>query len=112
MDYQIIAIALAFNAVDFLTGLISAIKNECVKSSKMRDGLFKKVGFVCCYALAWLLDCYGSTVGINVGVSVLPAIVTYTVITECVSICENIAKINMDLVPDKILSLLNIKKGE
>ena len=49
---KIILISLVFNGLDLITGIVGAIKNgEQIKSSKLRDGLFKKVGFVFCYAL-------------------------------------------------------------
>ena len=51
-----IIIALVFNALDLITGIITAIKNKEIQSSKLRDGLFKKVGFILCYFVAWLVD--------------------------------------------------------
>ena len=47
----LIGIALIFNGMDLVTGILGAIRDgENLQSSKLRDGLFKKVGFVCCYA--------------------------------------------------------------
>ena len=44
---KIILVALVFNGLDLITGIVVAIRNkEQIKSSKLRDGLFKKVGFV------------------------------------------------------------------
>ena len=49
---KIILVALVFNGLDLVTGIIGAIRDgEQIKSSKLRDGLFKKVGFIFCYAL-------------------------------------------------------------
>ena len=97
-----IGIALCFNLFDITTGLISAIKNKDIKSAKMRDGLFKKVGFIACYSLAYLVDNYGSYVGFNLSVKVLPIILLYTVTTELISIIENISKINPDIIPEQL----------
>lgn len=109
--YQI-AIALIFNALDMVTGIIAGVKNKNIQSSKLRDGLFKKVGFIFCYLLAWLIDTNGDTVGISIGVSLLPIIVLYVVLTEITSIIENICKINTDIVPEKLKELFHLTGGE
>lgn len=103
-----IFVALGFNVLDILTGLVSAIKNKDIKSAKLRDGLFKKVGFIFCYFTAWLVDGYGDVIGFKLGVAILPVIVLYVCTTELVSILENISKINSDLLPGKLMELFHI----
>lgn len=103
-----VIIALIFNGVDLITGFISAIKNKEIKSSKLRDGLFKKVGFLICYFMAWLIDTYGVYIGFHFGVAILPVIILYVCTTELVSIIENICKINPDLLPEKLMDLFHI----
>jgi toxin secretion/phage lysis holin len=105
-----IFVALVFNALDVLTGIVSAIKNKDIKSAKLRDGLFKKVGFIFCYFTAWLVDGYGDVIGFKLGVAILPVIVLYVCTTELVSILENISKINSDLLPGKLMELFHISK--
>lgn len=95
-----------------VTGVIAGVKNKNIQSSKLRDGLFKKVGFIFCYLLAWLIDTNGGTVGISIGVSLLPIIVLYVVLTEITSIIENICKINTDIVPEKLKELFHLTGGE
>lgn len=107
-----IIIALVFNAIDILSGVISAVKQKDIQSSKLRDGLFKKVGFILCYFVAWFVDSYGSKVGFNFGVAILPIIVLYVCTTELVSILENICKINSDILPDKLMEMFHISKEE
>lgn len=104
-----IAIALVFNATDLLTGLISAVKEKNIQSKKLRDGIFKKVGFIICYFLALLIDKYGKEVGFNIPVDLLPCILTFVCMTEVVSIIENISKIT-DIIPEKLLNLFQISK--
>lgn len=101
-------IALVFNALDLVSGIVAAVREKNLQSSKLRDGLFKKVGFIFCYALAWLIDEKGHLVGFHFDVSFQLIIVTYVVGTELVSIIENISKINPDLLPDKLKSLFHI----
>lgn len=103
-----IFVALVFNALDVLTGVVSAIKNKDIKSANLRDGLFKKVGFIFCYFTAWLVDGYGDVIGFKLGVAILPVIVLYACTTELVSILENISKINSDLLPGKLMELFHI----
>ena len=107
-----IIIALVFNAVDIITGVISALKNKDVQSAKLRDGLFKKVGFILCYFVAWLVDTQGDVIGFHLDVSILPVIIIYVCTTELVSILENICKINPDLLPDKLMQIFHLTNKE
>ncbi len=111
-DMEAIIVALSLNLFDLISGFVGAIKNKEIKSSKLRDGMFKKVGFIFCYVLAYILDAEGSTIGFSVGVKLLPIIITYVCLTEIVSILENISKINSDLLPDTLRDLFHINKGE
>ena len=107
-----IVVALVFNATDLVTGIISAIKEHNLQSSKLRDGIFKKVGFLICYFLALMIDLYGYEVGFNLNVELLPVVLGFVCLTETISVIENLAKIT-DIVPEKLLSLFHIsKEGE
>ena len=107
-----IAVALVFNATDLVTGIISAIKGHDLQSSKLRDGIFKKVGFLICYFLALMIDLYGSEVGFHLNVELLPVVLGFVCLTETISVIENLSKIT-DIVPEKLLSLFHIsKEGE
>lgn len=103
-----IIIALVFNALDLITGIITAVKNKDIQSSKLRDGLFKKAGFILCYFVAWLIDTKGSLIGFQIGTPILPIIILYVCTTELVSILENICKINPDIMPEKLIELFHI----
>ena len=109
-QFYTIIIALVFNALDLITGFITAIKNKEIQSAKLRDGLFKKVGFMLCYFVAWLVDTQGTRIGFHLGISVLPIIILYVCTTELVSILENICKINSDILPEKLMELFHISE--
>lgn len=110
---KIILVALVFNGLDLVTGIVGAIKNsEQIKSSKLRDGLFKKVGFVFCYALGMAIEYAKLYLPIPFGDKLLPIICVYAITTEVISICENIAKINPYILPDKLKQLIGYKEGE
>lgn len=86
-----------------------AVKSHDIQSSKLRDGIFKKAGFVICYALAFVIDHFGADIGFQLGVPLLPAVVLYAAGTEIVSIIENVSKLNPDLVPHKLMDLFHVK---
>lgn len=106
---NIVAIALAFNVMDLITGISAAVKEKDIESSKLRDGLFKKAGFLFCYVLAILIDNNGVYIGLNISVKILPVVVLYVVTTEIVSIIENICRLNSDLLPEKLLDMFHAK---
>lgn len=103
-----IIVALIFNALDLITGIISALKEKDIQSAKLRDGLFKKVGFIMCYLMAWLVDKEGAMIGLQIGVKILPVIILYACTTELVSILENISKINPDILPEKLMEMFHV----
>lgn len=105
---KLILVAFVFHMLDLASGLLSAFKTKTLCSSKMRDGMFKKIAFLFCYAIGLLLDNYGCAIGFNCSFAVTPLLVFYTTSTECVSILENVHKINPEILPDKIKSLLKI----
>ena len=110
---KIILVALIFNGMDLLTGIVGALrKGEQIKSNKLRDGLFKKVGFVFCYALGIVINYAETYLTLPFGVDLVPVICTYAIITEVVSIIENISKINDEILPEKLKALIGYKEGE
>lgn len=110
---KIILVALVFNGLDLITGIVGAIKyGEQIKSSKLRDGLFKKVGFVFCYALGVLINYAENFLTLPFGVDLVPVICIYVIITEVVSIIENISKINSDILPEKLKELIGYNGGK
>lgn len=107
-----IGICLIFNALDFASGFVAAVRNHNIESCRLRDGLFKKVGFLFCYVLAWIMDRYGGAIGLNLPVSITPVIALYVCTTEIVSIIENICQINPDLLPAKLIKLFKVSMKE
>lgn len=109
---KIILVALVFNGLDLITGIVGAIRDgEQIKSSKLRDGLFKKVGFIFCYALGIVINYAETFLTLPYGVDLVPVICAYAIVTEVVSIIENISKINPDILPDKLKELIGYNEG-
>ena len=107
-----IAIALIFNAIDLVSGFLCGIKVRGLDSSKLRDGLFKKVGFIVCYTVAFILDSYGGFLGLPADIPFVIMICSYVVLTELVSIVENVHTLNPDILPEKLMDIFKIGKGE
>lgn len=109
---KIILVALVFNGLDIVTGIVGSIRSdEQIKSSKLRDGLFKKVGFIFCYTLGIAINYAESYLTLPFGIDLVPIICSYAIITEVVSIIENIYKINPDILPDKLKTLIGYNEG-
>lgn len=109
---KIILVALIFNGLDLITGIVGALRDgEQIKSSKLRDGLFKKVGFIFCYMLGIVINYAENYLTLPFVVDLVPVICSYAIITEVVSIIENIAKINPDILPEKLKALIGYKEG-
>lgn len=102
VNAKVLLIALIFILFDLISGVLKAVKNKNLDSTKMREGLINKVielfsivfGFICEYSLP--------QIGINVDVKFGSAIATYIVIMELCSVIENLGEISPEI--GKLLS--------
>lgn len=70
----------------------------------MRDGIFKKSGFIILYIMGYVIDVYGGVIGFSFPFDMLYVICGYVIMTEIVSILENVSKITEnDNLINKIL---------
>ena len=94
-----ILIVLAFIIIDFVSGIVCALKKKEFTSAVMRKGLYNKsgelillgVGYLVSYAMKYYNIGYSSTFYNTVSI--------YIIIMELSSIVENVGKINQKLVP-------------
>ena len=108
---KIIAITFLFNILDFLTGIIKGLKvDNKIISSKLRDGLFKKAGFVVVYILVYTLSKTNNIVGLQLPHNTTQVVCVYVIFTEVVSILENVCVLNPNLKNNKLIKLLGIDK--
>lgn len=105
--------------IDCVTGLVkSKISGEGWDSKKATNGFWKKVALLVALAFGMLLDFFIPTALLQIGVNIpfnLPfALVVgcYIVLNECISICENLYKINPEIMPKWIVNLLKIAKKD
>ena len=109
-----VKLALAFMVIDVFTGVLKAVKNKELNSTKAREGIYKKASFILFIAFGYLAD-YAMDY-VNIGFNLPPAatICTLIIVTEAISVLENLGKINPDMVKlvAPFLSALNNKEGE
>ena len=110
VDWHVFAIVIAFIVMDVVTGIAQATKNKTLDSSKMRDGLFHKIGFMFAVVLACL--CEYAMVWLDLGfeIPMIGGVCTFICLTELVSILENITLLAPELSESAFLSYFN--RGE
>lgn len=107
-----VKLALAFMVIDVFTGVLKAVKNKELNSTKAREGIYKKASFILFIAFGYLADYAMDYVNMGFNLSAAATICTLVIITEAISVLENLGKINPDLVKlvAPFLSVLNKKE--
>lgn len=95
VEYEL---ALAFMGMDVVTGLLQAVKNRDVNSTKFRDGLFKKTGTLAVMVFGWLIDYAQMYVDLGFSIPIAITLCIAVMVMESISILENIGTLNPDLV--------------
>lgn len=113
MLYYPIVVSLAFNLLDVISGIVKGLKaGNKLDSAKLRNGLFKKSGFILCYCLGVIITLGQGWLELPFSINIMPAICGYVILTEVVSIIENIAEINPNILPDKLKAIIGITKKD
>jgi toxin secretion/phage lysis holin len=109
-----VKLALTFMAIDVFTGVLKAVKNKELNSTKAREGIYKKASFILFIAFGYLADYAMDYVDMGFNLPAAATICTLIIVTEAISVLENLGKINPDLVKlvAPFLSALNKKEGE
>ena len=100
-ELWVFAIPVALMIIDFITGFVNAWAKHEIKSYKMRVGLGKKIGEISILAIGEML-----TVGMGLPPYIMKWLAVYIMIMELISICENLAKLNVP-IPGFIKKALN-----
>lgn len=101
---------LVFIVADYLSGVIKAIKDKELDSAKMRVGLWHKAGFIGAMALG-----YGCQLAVNYDLlptsfnAVFGGVCVYVIITEAISIFENLCALSPELCNSPLAALLKLK---
>ena len=107
-----VKLALAFMVIDVFTGVLKAVKNKELNSTKAREGMYKKASFILFIAFGYLADYAMTYVDIGFSFPAAATICTLVIVTEAISVLENLGQINPDLVKlvAPFLSVLNKKE--
>lgn len=107
-----VKLALAFMVIDVFTGVLKAVKNKELNSTKAREGIYKKASFILFIAFGYLADYAMDYVNMGFNLPAAATICTLVIITEAISVLENLGQINPDMVKlvAPFLSALNKKE--
>lgn len=107
-----VKLALAFMVIDVFTGVLKAVKNKELSSTKAREGIYKKTSFILFIAFGYLADYAMNYVNMGFNLPAGTTICTLIIVTEAISVLENLGQINSDLVKlvAPFLSALNKKE--
>lgn len=107
-----VKLALAFMVIDVFTGVLKAVKNKELNSTKAREGIYKKASFFLFIAFGYLADYAMDYVNMGFNFPAAATICTLVIVTEAISVLENLGQINPDLVKlvAPFLSALNKKE--
>lgn len=93
-------------AMDYISGIAAAASRGDLQSSKMREGLWHKLGEVAAILLAYLVAEEGHYIGLPYQIDLLiPAVIIWLSVMEITSIIENITLLNPDLASDGFLRI-------
>lgn len=108
MDWHIAAIVAAFVVMDLATGVMQAVANKTLDSTKMRAGLWHKCGFIMVIILAALVEWAMQFVDLGFTLPLLAPVCVFIILTEIVSIFENVCKLSPELANTKLAQLFNV----
>lgn len=104
---------LCFIGCDYLSGVIKAIKAKELDSTKMRLGLWNKAGYIGAMALG-----YGCQLAVNYELlptsfsAVFAGVCVYVIITEAISIFENLCTLSPELRDSPLAAILKLKENK
>lgn len=80
--------------LDVATGVAGAVKTNELASGRMREGLWHKAGFCGLIAAAYLFEFAAGHADLGISIPATGAVCVWIVVTEAVSILENLCVIN------------------
>lgn len=104
-NYMAFIITVFFIAFDFVTGMVKAFGGKTFTSTKMRQGLYHKVGLLLCIILGYMVDFAQAYMDLGFSLPVAGAICVYIVLMEVFSTIENLCQITPELMPEKLYAL-------
>ena len=108
MDWHVAAIVAAFVVMDLATGVMQAVSNKTLDSTKMRAGLWHKCGFIMVIILAALVEWAMQFIDLGFTLPLFVPVCAFIILTEIVSIFENVCKLSPELANSKLAQLFSI----
>lgn len=107
MSWHIAVIVAAFVAMDLATGVMQAAANKTLDSTKMRTGLWHKCGFIMAVILAALVEWSMQFIDLGFTLPLFVPTCVFIILTEIVSIFENVCQLSPELANSKLAQLFN-----
>jgi len=102
---MVLDILLVLIAIDYVTGIISAIYNKNLSSAIGFNGLLKKVGILAIVAVGHMVS-----IGLNIA-EIRSLVIGFYIANEGISILENAGRMGIPL-PNKLMDVLaQLKEG-
>lgn len=97
-NVYIVGITCMFMLADIASGFLKAWRAHDIKSRALREGLFHKSAFIGVIALAQLTELAAAKIPqIELNLPITGGICAYIILTEIVSVLENLRDINPDI---------------
>ena len=94
MDYRILIVTAVMILLDIAVGFVGAVKEKSVQSGKLREGLWRKAGFVGLIVVACVIEYAVAYAELGFDVPTVLAVCTYIIVTEAVSVFETLCVLN------------------
>ena len=109
MDWHIAAIVCVFVVMDLVSGIMQAVANKTLDSGKMRAGLWHKCGFIMAVVLAALVEWSMQFIDLGFTLPLFVPVCVFIILTEIVSIFENVCRLSPELANSRLAQLFNIE---
>ena len=98
--------------MDVAAGVLSAATRGELNTTKLRHGLFHKLGLVLTYALAVALEYACDVLPLGIDMPLVIPVAAYITLMEAMSVYENVKQINPDIKVEKFEDLFKFSHGD
>lgn len=110
INWALVVIACVFMVLDLISGFCAAVKNHEVQSSKMKQGLWHKCGFLLAIVFGIMCEYAMSYVDLGFTMPIQIAVCTFIICIEIMSIIENLGKLSPELAGSEFLKIFKSDK--
>lgn len=110
INWALVVIACIFMVLDLISGFCAAVKNHEVQSTKMKQGLWHKCGFMLAIVFGVMCEYAMNYVDLGFTIPVQVAVCTFIICIEIMSIIENLGKLSPELAGSEFLKIFKSDK--